>query len=379
MGWSLHHPHGLIYHAPQYCHRGYTLFANLRGYDANIIDMEGRVCHRWHWPGGINYANLLPNGNLLFYTSAPSEPGPMTGIGGHSGGLVELDWDGNLVWQLENPWLHHDFQRLPNGNTLALMWEEMSSDTTFRVKGGFTTAEDPVQMLGDVVREFNPKGEVVHEWKSWEHLSFDEDIICPLEGRREWTHGNSINVTPEGNYLVSFRQTSTVGLVDRENGRFTWKWGPGEVSHQHNPSFLDNGHVLIFDNGSHRRAPNTNYSRIVEIDPANNDITWDYRGEPPISFYSYQISGAERQPNGNTLICEGATGRFIEVTPGHQIVWEYINPLMADSGRLAGGSISGRANAVFRAHRFAADDPALEGRDLDPTRYANLNRILGVS
>ena len=41
MGWSLHHPHGLIYHAPQYCYRGYTLFANLRGYDANLIDMEG--------------------------------------------------------------------------------------------------------------------------------------------------------------------------------------------------------------------------------------------------------------------------------------------------------------------------------------------------
>ena len=65
MGWSLHHPHGLIYHAPQYCHRGYTLFANLRGHEANLIDMEGRICHRWYWPGGINYANLLPNGNLL--------------------------------------------------------------------------------------------------------------------------------------------------------------------------------------------------------------------------------------------------------------------------------------------------------------------------
>jgi len=66
MGWSLHHPHGLIYHAPQYCQRGYTLYSNLRGYDANLIDMEGRICHQWHWPGGINYANLLPNGNLLF-------------------------------------------------------------------------------------------------------------------------------------------------------------------------------------------------------------------------------------------------------------------------------------------------------------------------
>ena len=71
MGWSLHHPHGLVYHAPQYCHRGYTLFANLRGFDANLIDMEGRICHRWHWPGGINYANLLPNGNLLFMSLAP--------------------------------------------------------------------------------------------------------------------------------------------------------------------------------------------------------------------------------------------------------------------------------------------------------------------
>jgi len=220
---------------------------------------------------------------------------------------------------------------------------------------------------------------VVHEWKSWEHLNFDVDLICPLEGRREWTHGNSINVTPEGNYLVSFRQTSTVGIVDRESGRFLWKWGPGEVSHQHNPSFLENGRVLMFDNGSHRRAPSTNYSRIVEINPANNQIDWDYRGEPPISFYSYQISGAERQPNGNTLICEGAAGRFIEVTQGHQIVWEYINPQFANSGRLVGGSASDQANSVFRAHRFAADNPALQGRDLDPARYANLNRILGAS
>ncbi len=379
MGWSLHHPHGLIYYAPQYCHRGYTLFANLRGTEANLIDMEGRICHRWHWPGGIHYANLLPNGNLLFLTTgAPTQPGPMAGIGGQAGGLVELDWDGNTVWELQNPWMHHDFQRLPNGNTLALVWEELSPETTLQVKGGFTTPEDPERMLGDVVKEFSPSGEVVHEWRSWEHLDFDEDVICPLEGRREWTHGNSINVTPEGNYVVSYRQTSTVGIVDRESGDFIWKWGPGEVSHQHNPSFLDNGRVLLFDNGSHRRAPNTNYSRIVEIDPANNEIAWEYRGEPPISFYSYQISGAERLPNGNTLICEGATGRFIEVTQGHQIVWEFINPLFADSGRIAGGTSSGQANAVFRAHRFGPDDPALQGRDLNPDNHANLNRTLGV-
>mgnify|MGYP001162661344 CR=1 FL=1 len=227
MGWSLHHPHGLIYQAPQYCYRGYTLFSNLRGHDANLIDLDGRICHRWHWPGGINYANLLPNGNPLFYTHPPEEAGPMSGIGGHAGGLVELDWDGNLVWQLENPWMHHDFQRLENGNTVAMMWEELSSDTTFRVKGGFSTAEDPGKMLGDVVREFTPSGQVVHEWKSWEHLDVQEGVICPLEGRRVWTYGNCINVTSDGSTLVSFRQTSTVGIVDRDSGKFTWKWGLG--------------------------------------------------------------------------------------------------------------------------------------------------------
>ena len=379
MGWSLHHPHGLIYYAPQYCHRGYTLFSNLRGDDANLIDMEGRICHRWHWPGGINYANLLPNGNLLFHTMAPDDSGPMIGIGGHAGGLVELDWDGNLVWELQNRWMHHDFQRLDNGNTLALMWEELSPEMTSQVKGGYVTDNDPARMLGDVVSEFSPSGQVVHEWRSWEHLDFDEDVICPLEGRREWTHGNSINLTADGNYLVSYRQTSTVGIVNRESGKFTWKWGPGEASHQHHASFLDKGRVLLFDNGSHRRAPNTNYSRIVEIDPVDNQIAWDYRGDPPISFYSYQISGVERLANGNTLICEGATGRFIEVTPGQQIVWEYINPLFAPSGRIVGGSASGQANSVFRCHRFAPGDPALAGRDLDPAQYANMNRTLGVA
>jgi len=51
MGWSTHHPVGLIYSAPQQCYRGYTLVITTRGnYHANLVDMEGRVCHRWHSP-----------------------------------------------------------------------------------------------------------------------------------------------------------------------------------------------------------------------------------------------------------------------------------------------------------------------------------------
>ncbi len=373
MGWSRHHPIGLIYCAPQHCYRGYTLFTHARGgHHANLIDMEGRICHRWYSAEGINYAYLLPNGHLLLRTHPPTDAGDAGDIGGSSAALLELDWDSNIVWAYRNPMLHHDFTRLPNDNTLVLLFERIPAELTTRVKGGFTTDTDPQQMFSDQVREITPDGSVVYQWRVWEHLSLEEDIICPLEGRREWTHGNSLNATPQGDLVVSYRQTSVVGVVDRATGRFRWKWGPGEISHQHHPTFLDNGRVLLFDNGAHRRG--VNYSRVIEVDPETNQIAWEYRGEPSISFFSYNISSAERQPNGNTLICEGAPGRIFEVTPNREIVWEYINPFFLPRGA-PGSSAFEYDNAVFRAHRYGPDHPALQGRDLEPARYANLNRL----
>ncbi len=375
MGWSIHHPSGLIHYAPRHASRGYTLFTNLQGYHANLIDMEGRICHRWYSPEGANYGYLLPNGHLLLLTHAPGEPVGASALGGSSASLIELDWESNVVWRYRNSLLHHDFVRLLNGNTLVMLWGVVPADVTRRINGGFRADDDPDEMFGDVVCEIETDGTVVNEWRVWEHLNPEEDAICPLEGRQSWTHGNSLNVTPNGDLLVSYRHISTVGIVDRSNGEFRWKWGPGKISHQHNPTILENGNILLFDNGSHRRAPSTNYSRVIEVEPATNEIAWEYRGDPPISFYSYQISGAERLPNGNTLICEGAPGRIFEITPDHQIVWEYINPYFASSGRVVGSAISGQANSVFRAHRYSADDTALIGKDLDPDRYANMNRL----
>src|SRR5918996_72291 len=373
MGWSIHHPIGLIYYAPQHCCRGYTLTSNVRGYYANLIDMHGLVCHRWYSSEGIEYAYLLPNSNLLVRTNSPQDAGGAERIGGSSAAILELDWESNVVWAYRNPLLHHDYERLPNGNTLVLLWERMPAELAARVKGGLISDNDPAQMFGDVVKEITPDGREVYTWKSWEHLSVEEDIICPLEERREWTHGNCLNVTSEGDLLVSYRLTDTVGIVDKATGEFRWKWGPREIYHQHHPTWLPNGRVLLFDNGTHR--PRSTYSRVVEVDPNTNQIEWEYLGQPPISFYSTNISSAERLPNGNTLICEGAPGRIFEVTPNQEIVWEYINPFFAAGGRVAGGSPGDQTNSVFRAHRYGPEHPALQGKDLDPARYANLNRL----
>ena len=375
MGWSTHHPVGLIHYAPQHCFRGYTLTTTRGGQRANLVDMEGRICHQWHSREGIAYGYLLPNGNLLLRTDPPEEADGAERMGGSSAAILELDWESNLVWAYRNPLLHHDVERLANGNTLVLLWERIPAELTAQVKGGYTTEEDPEQMFGDVVEEIMPDGTAVFQWRSWRHLSLEEDVICPLEGRREWSHCNSLNVTADGSLLVSFRQTSVVGIVDRASGGFQWKWGPGVISHQHNPTYLDSGRVLLFDNGSHRRG--MDYSRVIEVDPETSQIDWEYRGEPALSFYSYNISSAERLPNGNTLICEGAPGRIFEVTQNMEIVWEYINPFFLRAARPTPGNPSTVTNSVFRAHRYGPDHPALQDKDLDPARHASLNRLYG--
>ena len=368
MGRSIHHPLGLVYYAPQNCYRGYTLIATVGGDHATLVDMEGRVCHRWHSDEGIGHAYLLPNGNLLCSVSPPKDVALVKRLGGSMAALLELDWESNVVWHYRNPMLHHDYERLPNGNTLVLLWEEMPSDLSAQVKGGYISDEDPERMLGDVVWEITPDGKVVYEWRAWKHLDIEEDIICPLESRREWTHCNTVNVTPDGNLLVSFRRTSVVGIVERVSGDFRWKWGQGVISHQHHPTYLDNGRILKFDNGSHRR--NNDYSRVIEVDPHSNEIVWEFKGEPLSSFYSFQISSAERLPNGNTLICEGASGRVFEVTESKELIWEYVNPFFFHHELLGG-----LTNGTYRAYRYGPHHPALQGRDLNPKRYDNLNRL----
>ena len=154
MGWSLHHKTGLIHYAPQHSFRGYTLLATNRGgTHANLIDMEGKVCHRWHASEGINYAYLLANGNLLLRTasngrSVEGHPAP---LGAVADAILELDWDSNVVWEARLPMLHHDFERLPNGNTLLLCWEAMPAELSSQVLGGYQASDDPDQMLGDEV------------------------------------------------------------------------------------------------------------------------------------------------------------------------------------------------------------------------------------
>ncbi len=355
MAWLTHRPIGLTFSSEGACDV-YTLFSSVRGHHATLIDIQGRIVHQWHHEEGIQHLKLLDNGNLLIQTLPPEDAGGAELIGGSAGALIELDWEGNTIREHRDVMMHHDYVRLANGNTLYLAWDRIPEEYGSKVQGGHHHEDDPDLMWGDVIREIDSEGNLVSEWRSWEHLSFREDVICPLESRKEWTHANSIEVLANGDWLVSFRLTSTVAMIDGHSGALKWRWGPEELSHQHNAQMLDNGHILIFDNGCHRkRAPS--FSRIVELDPETEEIVWSYVNPTVLAFFSYMVSGCERLPNGNTLITEGATGRIFEVTDTHEVVWEYISPWTLPS-------VFGPTPAIFRSYRMTAEDPRLRGRDL---------------
>ncbi len=99
--------------------------------------------------------------------------------------------------------------------------------------------------------------------------------------------------------------------------------------------------------------------------PAEPD--WEYKAPDLFSFYSAFISGAQRLKNGNTLITEGMRGRFFEINPDKEIVWEYWNPYKFDY-KLPDGSPAQPVGPfmynVFRSTLYTTDFPAFEGKDL---------------
>jgi len=123
---------------------------------------------------------------------------------------------------------------------------------------------------------------------------------------------------------------------------------------QHDAQMLDNGNFLFLANGLNTLT--FPHSRVIELDPKTKEIVWQYKGSPPLSFFSPHISGQQRLANGNTLICEGGWGRFFEVTPDGEIVWEYISP--HEFEYFNGENL----NWVFRCYRYAEDSPQIRNR-----------------
>ena len=338
---------------------GYTLFAPAGGDDAYLIDMKGQFVHNWKLPTqGIGHGVLLPNGNLLFAAKSQSGQGPE--LEGARGELLEIAWNGVVVWRYEDPYMHDDFYRMRNGHTMIIRWVQTPGDIASKVKGGLQGTEQEGVMWCDSLREINPRGRVLWEWCGYEHLDPEVDVICPLCSRSEWAHASSCVVLPNGNILASFRRINTVTIIDKSSGTIQWRWGSGELGHQHDASVTEDRNILVFDSGVHVPWVEMGYSQLREIDIKNNKEVWEFRHDPWVDFYAPCMGNCQRLPNRNTLICQGDTGRIFEITPQGETVWEFINPFYNSS------AVYGRNNMLVRAYRYGYDYSGLKGLRLDP-------------
>jgi hypothetical protein len=362
------HTRGLTLSKPERACHGYTLFTPMTGTATYLIDMHGAIVHRWTLPARPgSYGYLLENGHLLTNIRSGNEP---VDFGGRGGRILELDWDSTIVWDYAEDTLHHDFSRMPNGHTMVLGWERLPDSMASQIQGGLPGTEHEQGIWSDYFREITPDKQVIWEWHGHEHLDLATDVIAPLHRRQEWTHANTCEVMPDGNLLTSFRLINTIGIIDKQSGRFLWKWGKDELGGQHDPTPLPNGNILLFDNGwLTRRLTPFPGSRVIEVDPQTDTILWTYETKPGWAFFSSFISGAQRLDNGNTLICEGMRGRIFEVTPAGEIVWEFVNPFFGDDERW------GNVNIVFRAYRYSPDFPGFQGKAFTPDTYAWLSHL----
>jgi len=171
---------GLVLNEPKAL-LGYTLIAaELK--KSYLIDMEGRVVHKWEHDAGSHHGGyLLENGHLL----RPAEYGPETrGFGGGPadlGRIQEYTWDGEVVWDFkfynDKQLPHHDIAKLPNGNVLMVVWDKKTAQEAIAV--GRKKELLSKYVLADSVVEIKPTGkttgEVVWEWHLWDHLIQDHD------------------------------------------------------------------------------------------------------------------------------------------------------------------------------------------------------------
>ncbi|MBW2094748.1 MAG: aryl-sulfate sulfotransferase [Deltaproteobacteria bacterium] len=345
---------GLAFYDIWRAFNGFTLLTPFEGKSVRLVDMKGRETHHWETEfAPATYGELLPNGNLLY--AGKAEDGHLKDIEGAGGVLMELDWDGNVIWEYRDSYLHDGFCRMKNGNTLVIKWVEVPREIAARVKGREPSTERNGVMWGDVIQEITPDGRMVWEWIAHEHLDPEKDLTCPLCPRITYAHANCCEELPNGNILVSFMKNNTISVIEKETGKIIFSWGQDELAHQHSVSILDNGNLLVFDNGYHPKGFAMGESRVLEVNPSTTEMVWTYTGPKgvPQFFYSSIVSSCQRLPNGNTLICEGTSGRLFEVTAEHELVWEYVLPQESSSNDANHGMIYG-------AYRYGLDYSGLK-------------------
>jgi hypothetical protein len=349
------------------------------------IDWNGNVTWSWQYSSPTEVLHhdieVLPNGNILM-----------------------IAWETKTV--AEAIAAGRDPKLLPDGRLLP--------DKIIEVQPSGTNG-------GTIVWEWSPWDHLIQDFDSSKanygnvaaHPERIDINYAINDGEDDWMHSNAIDYNAKLDQIVlSVRSFDEIWIIDHstttaeaktgsggrsgKGGRLLYRWGnplayragtaqDQQLFKQHDSHWIEEGrpgagNILLFNNGTGR--PGGNASSADEIvlptpDSSGNypmgsngrwgpeKPTWSYMTPNPTDWYSQFISGAQRQPNGTTLICGGWLGTTFEVTPNKEVIWEYQNPI--EAGAVAQqGSDSYNLPFVFRAYRYEKTHPAFQSRNLAP-------------
>jgi hypothetical protein len=353
---------------------GYTFFSGFHNGIPSVflITMEGEVVHEWPFsidemwevadmPGepaakielGIHGAVLLPDGDVVMNVAG--------------GAFTRIDRCGNYEYAIDVD-AHHSVDVLPDGRALTTGQWQQTEPRTDRPRlwpGPNGTYDD------DTVALISPEGELLEE-RSIIDLLYESDFGGMLflgndsnyrSDVEDPLHANDVEyLTPEmagafpmleaGDLMVSLRNLATVAVLDGRTWRVKWSM-TGPFFGHHDPDFLPNGNILLYDNRLTGNQPQLGYSRVLEIDARTREIVWEYVGTDEDPMYSSLGGKVQLLPNGNVLAVEPQGGRIIEIARnnGDDVVWEFVN-LQED----------GLAGMVFDGLRFAEDELDFVGK-----------------
>ncbi len=316
---------------------------------AEILDSHGQPV----WIGVVpdqatDFREQTYQGNpvLTYWEGPPKAPVLGTGLG-HD---VILDQHYRQIKTVDasfgaNTADLHEFKLLPRGVALI---------TAYRVvPGDLSSVGGPKEgkIADSVVEEVDvASGRVLFSWHSLGHVALDESYakVPPKKGKDssnpfDYFHVNSIDEEPNGNLLISARNTYGVYELDRSTGKVLWrlggkrsdfKMGPGTTfAWQHDARRQPDGTITIFDDGA--APPVEKHSRAIRLrlDMQAMTATLVRADVSPGGDLAGSQGSVQMLANGDAFVGWGAVPRMTEFSPTGKVVFDATFPDDTDSYR----------------------------------------------
>lgn len=370
---------------------GYTLYSKMGNTKTYLLDANGNTYHQWTVSPGTGYSCYLLPGQILL-RSAVNSGNQLSGAA-MCGKVQKVAWDGTILWNFtyssSTYCTHHDICPMPNGNVLLI-----SYDVRTAAQAAAAGASANITVWAEKIVEVQPTGpttgNIVWEWKVWDHLVQNTDPAKPNYGlpvnnpgrfhinqglQKDWLHMNGIDYNAALDQIViSSHNWSEIFVIDHstttaeaatstggnsgKGGDILYRWGnpqnygAGTSANKilkvcHDAHWIPDGspnagYLACFNN----QGGSSNGSCVDMVNPPVNGYTYNQTAGSAFTPLTYDyrhaclgnasnMSNSEQFPNGNLLVCIATSGYMYEVTPTGTVVWS----------KTVGGSVA-------QAHRY---------------------------